>query len=236
MQPNKVMQDYLVELLGRPHCGKPSTERAVRPTHAVEPATSTPACGDEPQVDQSAVAEKLDKAELSAGKRAAARTGLERGPVDGATGSEIPAWATEPFQILIFRVHGVVLSVPLQKLDSISRWNGQSTSIPGQPDWQRGLYLLGNKRVSLVDLSRLIMPERDATATAVLPGYLLLVGGARWGLLCDTIQRPRLVRATDVRWRRRGKHRPWSHGIVVENLSVLLHVDALLTMLGTDCA
>ncbi|MCP5409356.1 MAG: chemotaxis protein CheW [Chromatiaceae bacterium] len=135
----------------------------------------------------------------------------------------------------MIRVHGVNLAVPLDRLDTIARWNGESTPIPGQPRWQIGLFLHERKKVSLVNLSRLIMPERQMTDSPP-PGYLLLIGGARWGVVCDSIQRPRLLRAEEVRWSRNRQIRPWSHGIVVESLSVLLNIDALLAAIGTNNA
>lgn len=153
-----------------------------------------------------------------------------------AVSPEIPDWAADPFQVLMIRVRGVDLAVPLHDLDSIVRWNGQATSIPGQPGWQRGLYLHKEKRVSLVNLTRLIMPERELAGSAVLSGYLLLVGSSRWGLICDTIQRPRLLQAADVRWSRNRQFRSWSHGIIIGNLCVLLNINALLGIMGTNDA
>ena len=38
--------------------------------------------------------------------------------------SGIPDWAVNPFQVLMIRVHGVNLAVPLDRLDTIARWNG----------------------------------------------------------------------------------------------------------------
>ena len=208
MQPKTVLHDYLADLLGEPDSGQTLAEAAPGYSQSAVSPTKEPA--GEFQVDESF----LTAANLP----------------------EIPEWAQNPFQILLFRFNGINLAVPLNDLDSITRWNGKSTPIPGQPKWQPGLLLHQEKKVSLVDLSSLIMPERAVTAEGISLGYLLLVGGARWGLICDTIQRPRLISADDMRWSRNHKNRPWSYGFVVENLAALLNVGALLRILGMNDA
>jgi purine-binding chemotaxis protein CheW len=173
---------------------------------------------------------------VAAGECPAVGFSAEKKRLPVAVAPGLPEWALAPFQILLFRIRGVDLAVRLKELDSILRWNGESTAIPGQPGWQRGLFLHQRGVVSLVDLSGLIMPERSMPDADALPAYLLLVGGARRGVLCDSIQRPRLVCADDVRWHLSREKRPWSYGIMAENLAMLLDVNALMRMLGTNCA
>lgn len=233
MQPKSVLYEYLADLLGEPAGG--SFEGAAGDIRTVASATAFADCAHASRSEQpTAVTLPVDIG-LCAGEYSAGR--LEkapRWPVD-AVASGIPGWAVDPFQVLFIRAHGVDLALPLHQLDTIVRWNGAATSIPGQPRWQIGLMLHKQRKVSLVDLSTLIMPERQVAETPP-GGYLLLVGGARWGLACDSIQRPRLLRAGDVRWRRNREIRPWSHGVIVEDLTVLLNIEALLMVLGTNDA
>ena len=224
MQPNNVLYEYLTDLITEPD----------------DQQVSQPSFGDI-KSEQSVPAESDCRQRLNVDPTTG-RTLTDEQPAPNrhstvaAVSPGIPDWAAEPFQVLMFRLHGVNLGVPLHYLDSIARWNGRSTSIPGQSWWQIGLFLHNRKLISLIDLSRLIMPERITSSTKTAAGYLLLVGGARWGLTCDSIQRPKLVRAGDVRWSRNRQTRRWSHGIMIENLSVLLNVDALLEIVGTNDA
>jgi len=224
MQPKSVLYDYLSDLMGQPDNGKASVEQAPENSRSAPPLSIV-----------SSYAEAVQSEPATVGERTAEGFREEQNRQAAAAPSGMPGWAVDPFQVLIIRAHGFDLAVPLHQLDSIVRWNGHSTWIPGQPRWQRGLFLYKQSKVRLVDLSRLIMPDRQLS-DAPSSGYLLLIGGARWGLTCDSIHRPRLLRAEEVRWSRNRKIRPWSHGIMVENLSVLLNVDALLAELGMNDA
>lgn len=221
MQPKSVICEYLADLMGEPVDGKPLDQNVAERICPAEPTTSA----HTPEECRTHTSGKYAADQIIEQESTPATTAL----------SGIPDWAVNPFQVLMIRVHGVNLAVPLDRLDTIARWNGESTPIPGQPRWQIGLFLHERKKVSLVNLSRLIMPERQMTDSPP-PGYLLLIGGARWGVVCDSIQRPRLLRAEEVRWSRNRQIRPWSHGIVVESLSVLLNIDALLAAIGTNNA
>jgi len=229
MQPKRVLHQYLADLMGEPDSGDPIKARVSAQTPSTDPTIAAASCEKrlEATVGTKHVVEDIPKARCTADEFIA-----EQDPLAAVASSGIPGWAEAPFQILMFRVCGVNLAVPLNELDGIARWNGKSTPIPGQPDWQIGLFLHEQKKISLVDLTSLIMPERAATENEETARYLLLVGGARWGLLCNSIQRPGLVRADNIRWSRNREKRPWSYGIIIENLTVLLNIDALLMMLG----
>lgn len=235
MQPDKVLFEYLKDLVGESG-DEHSREPAVGDTHCAESACAISDCGNELRTASTVDRPLRDAADLSTGECTANRLGGERHSIASAVPPGIAGWAAEPFQVLMFRLRGVALGVPLRDLDSIARWNGRSTSIPGQPRWQIGLFLHNRKKVSLVDLAGLIMPERNATGATAVTGYLLLVGSVRWGLICDSIQRPKLVRAGNVRWNRNRQYRPWSHGIMIDSLSVLLNVSALVKGFGTNDA
>jgi chemotaxis signal transduction protein len=236
MQPKTVLHDYLTSLLSEPDKRKSITERTFGETHPEQDSTRAASCKDQSRADPNACGAGHGYTEAPARARPVGGIRAEESRVHLAITPAIPDWALKPFQILLFRIRGMNLAVRLNELDSIARWNGQTTPIPGQPRWQRGLFLHQQRKVSLVDLSGLIMPERSAPETVSLATCLLLVDGARRGLLCDSIQRPGLVRADDIRWSRNRKNRPWAYGIITENLAVLLDVNALLRILGTKDA
>ena len=136
------------------------------------------------------------------------------------------------------QIRDVELAVPLSALDTIVRWDRRTTRLPGQPSWQRGVTAHRGRPLRLVDLAGVIMPER-ASATVDEPdtqAYLMVVGGARCGLICDRIKRPQMVATEDVRWSGRYRYRPWARGVLKKELAVLLDVDALLRILGMQNA
>ena len=236
MQPRNLLYQYLVDLMEEPGGGKMPAGEPAGNRDTMEPAATTAAVAVELERSPTVPGAEQDAGDPLTGECAEGRFTASERREAVAVSPEIPEWAEAPFQVLMIRVRGVNLGVPLHYLDSIVRWNGQATSIPGQPGWQPGLYLHKAQSVALVNLARLIMPERDLASGAASSGYLLLVGHSRWGLICDAIQRPRLLRAADVRWCRSRQFRSWSHGIIIGDLCVLLNINALLELMGTNDA
>jgi purine-binding chemotaxis protein CheW len=146
----------------------------------------------------------------------------------------VPEWAGQPFQSLPFKVRGMNLVVPLTALSSITEWNQDLTQIPGQPDWYMGILMHRDQRVVVVDTAQLIMPERleRASEKRQRGSHILIIGDGRFGLACDSLQSPLLLNRDHVRWRRGEGYRPWMAGTVIDHLSVLLNVDAMLEMIG----
>ena len=234
MQPHRVLEAYFNDLL-RPSVEQPAPvdRRAVRlaPQAAVTRCDAGAAEHREPSDSDHVISVDGEVSMVGNGDSDEYRAGDD---LSAAPTAEPPGWAAESFQILPFRAAGVDLAVRLTDLASIARWTGAARVIPGQPLWQRGLYLHHAEVVSVVDLSTLIrLPSIPVTAAAC---YLLLIGGGAWGLPCDCLQRPRWVHADQVRWRAGGTARPWSYGILIEELTLLLNVDALLQMFGTKDA
>lgn len=146
----------------------------------------------------------------------------------------VPEWAGQPFQTLPFKVRGMNLVVPLTALSSITEWHRDLTQIPGQPDWYLGVLTHRDQHIVVVDTAQLIMPERlQRVAEKRQRGsHILIIGDGRFGLACDSLQSPLLLNCKDVRWRRGEGYRPWMAGTVIDHLSVLLNVDAMLEMIG----
>jgi purine-binding chemotaxis protein CheW len=147
----------------------------------------------------------------------------------------VPEWGRSRFQCLPFRVRGMNLVVPLTALCSITEWDQDLTRIPGQPDWHMGVLVHRDRHVVVIDTAQLIMPDRLEKASEQRPrgSHVLMIGDGRWGLACDSLQSPLTLEQADVRWRRgEGGYRSWMAGTVIEQLSVLLNVDALLEMAG----
>jgi len=146
----------------------------------------------------------------------------------------IPDWGASRFQCLPFRVRGMNLVVPLMSLCSIAEWDQDLTQIPGQPDWYMGVFVHRDQRVVVIDTAQLIMPDRleRVSEKRQRGSHVLIIGDGRWGLACDSLQSPLTLGKDDVRWRRGEGYRSWMAGTVIDQLSVLLDVDALLGMVG----
>ena len=213
MQPEKVLQAFLSDLIEPTAEAAPERHESQSESPAIE--TNYESRTPTPRPD-STTEVACPVASLSAGESA----------------------ENQPIQVLRFKLRGVELAIPLSSLDSILRWDRQASVLPGQPCWQRGVKLQQNRLIRLVDLAALIMPERLEPEYAQADGerYLLIVGGARFGLICDQIMRPQLLNAEDVRWSGRYRYRPWAKAVLKRELAVLLDVDALLREMGMENA
>ncbi len=223
-EPGQAVDNYLATLLSEvpEYCAEQQTGQAdvidIRP--AMESVLPTPSAVPEPAVQV---------------------VGQQEVPVSqspAVEAAEYPAWAREPFQCLFFTIKGVRFAIPLFALNSIAEWSGDAVVLPGQPDWYRGVILHRQQRVVVVDLARLIMPERGWEQaehdSSQEKRHLLIVGEGRWGLSCDRLQRPETLRMDAVKWCAPGGNRPWVAGTVIDKLCVLLDMDALLEMIGHE--
>ncbi len=143
---------------------------------------------------------------------------------------EVPDWAQEPFQCLLFKVHGMTLATPLLALDNIVKWESELTSIPGQPDWHMGVLQHRDRKVVVVDTAKLLIPEsiQDDVDTRNNGSHILIIGDNSFGLACDSLAKPVLLDKNDIRWSGAHPDRLWMAGTITEKLSVLLDIDALL--------
>ncbi len=152
--------------------------------------------------------------------------------------SQVPAsrpdWASEPFPCLLLRVHGLLLALPLVKLNRILPWE-EPTLIPGYATWLLGvLHLAGQDRnLKVVDTAGLVMPERLGDIGMSGSGYqhIVMIGDGEWGLTCEDVSSVITIDPAKVRWRTNRTKRPWLAGTVVEHLCALLDVERLAELL-----
>ncbi len=150
----------------------------------------------------------------------------------------VPRWAAAPFQCLLVKVSGLKVAIPLVLLNSIAEWDKKTAHLPGQPAWHQGLIEHRGAKVTIVDTALLVMPEKagEKSVQERLQGasHLLIVGGGRWGLLCDRLLNPILLDPAKVHWRDAKGNRPWMVGTLPEQLCILLDVDVLLDTIGHE--
>ena len=156
-------------------------------------------------------------------------------PAWGADGR--PAWASEPFECLLFDVAGLTLAVPLVCLGSIYSLAGQElTPLFGQPDWFLGILpsLSGNLKV--LDTARWVMPDRYREDFQQGLQYVISVQGYEWGLAVHQVSRSLRLDPNEIKWRTQRSQRPWLAGTVIEHMCALLDVAALAELIASGGA
>lgn len=143
---------------------------------------------------------------------------------------DVPDWARQPFQCLLFEVCGITLATPLFALDNIVKWETGLTSIPGQPDWHMGVLQHRDRKIVVVDTARLLLPDRllEAQDPRENGSHILIIGDNSFGLACDSLAKPVTLEKDDIHWSGLHPGRLWVAGTIREKLSVLLDINALL--------
>ncbi|HWR88584.1 MAG TPA: chemotaxis protein CheW, partial [Acidiferrobacterales bacterium] len=146
-----------------------------------------------------------------------------------------PDWASAPFPCLLLKVQGLLLALPVVKLNRILPWD-EPTLIPGYAPWLLGvLHQAGlAHNLKVVDTAALVMPERVSQVASSGPGYqhIVMVGDGEWGLTCEDVSSIINIDPAKVRWRTNRTKRPWLAGTVIEHLCALLDAERLAEMLS----
>ena len=185
------------------------------------------------QADITVVPENNVKPAVNA-KRQEQQTDKEAGTEKNKTDINIPEWAKQEFQCLLFHVAGITLAVPLVKLNGVIPWSNDLTPMPGHSAAFLGLLRHLNKNVKVMDTALVIMPEAqratlgDANERAE---KILLIDEGRWGLACDKIGEVINLEKKDVRWRTSKGKRAWLAGTISERLCALLDTDVMTDIL-----
>lgn len=150
--------------------------------------------------------------------------------------SDVPAWAGERFQALLFEVAGLTLAVPLVKLKGVVTHSEALTPMPGQAPLFAGLVGYQGQQSRVVDTARLVLPadraaQLDADAEARCQS-LVMIDDGRWALACARIGDVIELDSSGVKWRTAGGRRLWLAGTVIERMCALLDIDQLIVELA----
>ncbi|HED19513.1 MAG TPA: chemotaxis protein CheW [Gammaproteobacteria bacterium] len=157
---------------------------------------------------------------------AAEQPGMEKIP----PGAGVPVWATVPFQVLLFKVAGLTLAVPLIKLKGVMPNEAEMTPMPGHSPLFLGIVPYQGCKAKVVDTARFILPQGSAQLDADGAGrsaHLVMIDEGRWALACDSIGEVIELEEKDVKWRSANSKRAWLAGTVIEQMCALLDIDAL---------
>lgn len=148
-----------------------------------------------------------------------------------------PEWAQDAFQCLLFRVAGLTLALPLARLSGVLPWeNAAVAPMPNHQPWFLGLREHLGRRVRLIDVAQVVLPE-DRRAALAPPdggrlGKVILIGDGGWGLACDAVAEVITLAPDAVKWRSQAGSRPWLAGTVIKEMCALIDTDAFAAMLA----
>lgn len=147
--------------------------------------------------------------------------------------SVMPVWSHQSFDAISFRLNGATLAVPLIDLLRTVKLTETLTKLPGQPGWFLGLVQDQGHQVAILDTAQLMFGKslgglRDVSAKPF--HHILISADARWGLVCDEVLTIQKLRPELVRWRTSRQKRPWLAGTVIETLTPVIDVSALLPL------
>ncbi|BFM11767.1 hypothetical protein R50072_19200 [Simiduia litorea] len=145
-----------------------------------------------------------------------------------------PNWAQERFDVLLFKVHGLTLAVPLIALGQIQPITEELTPIFGQAKWFMGLQPTPMGQIKTVNTALFVMPERYDPAFLRSAKYVISIDGLSWGLAVDSVQQPRTLDPDDVKWRQGRGLRPWLAGTVKEHMCALIDIPNMGVILASS--
>lgn len=143
----------------------------------------------------------------------------------------LPAWAQTRFDVLLVKVSGLTLGVPLISLGQIQPITNELTHIFGQADWFIGIQPTLSGKIRTVNTAKFVMPERYDENFLNTAKLLISLNGVPWGLAVDSVNQPISVEPSEIKWRADRSKRPWLAGIIKEQMCALLDIPMIGQML-----
>ncbi|RYZ88905.1 MAG: chemotaxis protein CheW [Moraxellaceae bacterium] len=143
----------------------------------------------------------------------------------------LPQWAQARFDVLLFKVSGLTLAVPLISLGQIQPITDELTPLFGQADWFMGLQPTAAGKIRTVNTAKFVMPERYDENFVKNAKYVVTINGVPWGLAVDSVNQPISLQPDEVKWRTDRSKRPWLAGTVKEHMCALLDIPMIGQML-----
>lgn len=136
------------------------------------------------------------------------------------------------FQTLIFEVAGLTLALPLTELGGIHQLVTVNPLF-GKPQWFKGVMILREQKLNVVDTALWIMPDKCAEklAESTKYQYLIMLDDSGWGLACESLVNTVTLQPEDVKWRKFDGKRTWLSGMVKKKMCALINVKQLIRLL-----
>jgi purine-binding chemotaxis protein CheW len=133
-----------------------------------------------------------------------------------------PLWAQSRFDVLIFKVAGLKLAVPLVSLGLIHPIDKKFHALPHQSDWFLGMLRVPGGNIKVIDTARHVMPERYTPACRENLKFVITLHGYEWGLACHEVHKALGMAPDAINWRTQRSKRPWMAGTVREHMCALI--------------
>jgi len=135
-------------------------------------------------------------------------------------------WSDE-FQVMLFKVAGLTLAVPLDGLNGVVEWQDDLAEMPGHADFYLGILQHLGQRIPVVETASLVFPPEKLASLAVAEPRdritrIVLIDEGRWGLAVDSVEEVITLQHDKVRWRSERTRRKWLLGTVVEHMCALI--------------
>lgn len=143
----------------------------------------------------------------------------------------LPQWAQSRFDVLLFKVSGLTLAVPLVSLGQIQPITDELAPLFGQADWFMGFQPTPQGKIRTVNTAKFVMPERYDENFVKNAKYVVSINGVPWGLAVDSVNQPISLLPEEVKWRSDRSKRPWLAGTVKEHMCALLDIPMIGQML-----
>ena len=135
-------------------------------------------------------------------------------------------------KLLLFNLAGLKMAVPMAEVDGVLDWPEQVENRGGDASLLLGVLPDRGEKIPVIDLARLIIPQRLRVRQKQLPfERILLIGGRRWGLACNGVAEVVTVDDSAVNWRTERLTRKWLAGTIAGHGSALLDTVALVRLL-----
>ncbi len=147
--------------------------------------------------------------------------------VTSDAGSE---WGSE-FQVMLFKVAGLTLAVPLDGLNGVVEWKDDLAEMPGHAEFYLGILQHQGQRIPVVETASLVFPPEKLASLAVAEPRdrvtrIVLIDEGRWGLAVDSVEEVITLQHDKVRWRSERTQRKWLLGTVIDHMCALIEPHA----------
>jgi purine-binding chemotaxis protein CheW len=153
-----------------------------------------------------------------------------------------PGWAQSRFDVLLLRISGLAVAVPLVVLGNIYPLGDKLNRLPGQSAWFMGILPSPRGQVRVVNTAAVVMAEKAHPDFVHTAKYAITLGVTQatdsnagstwaWGLAVDAVEQPVSLAPEDVLWRSERSKRAWLAGTVKSHMCALLDVCGMAEVL-----
>ena len=136
---------------------------------------------------------------------------------------------------LLFKIGTATFAAPLITLGHIFEFEPELGHtihrVPSLPNWISGRYYERRFKPLVLNGHRTLLAEDQPHLS---PQFIITFGTGDWGVSCDDVSRSIVVDTEKIQWRTDTHKRPWSRGIVLQEMCTLLDIPLINRALQFD--